>query len=457
MLWLPLAARAEEEPAPSSGDLHVEVTEETMEDVPVTLPGGGNAPEETPETPSPGGAGDAETPAPPPAAVMPNYVVAPAGDAEATYQIEEGSWVDGTLTEAFRAVSDGGTIKLLRDKDATLLGDGHSVCLERGSILVDGTGKLNLGREGESGTLIISSKDDPNCIINLRGSGTLHMYEGVTLGPSRAGGQPAGVFLEQNASFTMHGGTIKDCENWAAVTGGVMVTGDARFTMEGGEIRNCKGYLGDAVGLNPGTAIGPDTSGNASFVMTGGKITNCTDVSNGGGAVFAYTARAVTVDIRGGEITGCSTTAGNGGGLFLYVNNRNATVNLSGVPISGCTARHGGALALLRTCKATIGDGTVLRDNIPTAPRISNPSGITTSPGPSSIMGCCTVSLPPGGTRSGPRCSGTGRWPSGGNLPTGSMKTAPRCPTAAVWGTGSASVPSNLPVCLRDWNPCPWM
>lgn len=378
MLWLPLAARAEEETAPSSGDLHVEVTEETMEDVPVALSGGGNAPEETPEPSSPGGAGDAETPAPPPAAVMPTYVVAPAGDAEATYQIEGGSWVNGTLTEAFRAVSDGGTIKLLRDvtvnnndntalllrdKAATLLGDGHSVCLERGSILVDGTGKLNLGREGESGTLIISSKDDPNCIINLRGSGTLHMYEGVTLGPSRAGGQPAGVFLEQNSSFTMHGGTITDCENWAAVTGGVMVTGDARFTMEGGEIRNCKGYLGGAVGLNPGTAIGPDTSGNASFVMTGGKITNCTDVSNGGGAVFAYTARAVTVDIRGGEITGCSTTAGNGGGLFLYVNNRNATVNLSGVTISGCTARHGGALALLSTCKATIGDGTVLRDN----------------------------------------------------------------------------------------------
>lgn len=250
-----------------------------MEDVPVALPGGGNVPEETPEPSSPGGAGDAETPAPPPAAVMPTCVVAPTGGAEATYQIEGGSWVNGTLTEAFRAVSDGGTIKLLRDvnvnnndntalllrdKAATLLGDGHSVCLERGSILVDGTGKLNLGREGESGTLIISSKDDPNCI-------------------------------------------------------------------------------------------------------------------------------------------------------------------------------------------------TVLRDNIPTAPRISNPSGITTSPGPSSIMGCCTVSLPPGGTRSGPRCSGTGRWPSGGNLPTGSMKTAPRCPTAAVWGTGSASVPSNLPVCLRDWNPCPWM
>lgn len=371
MFWLPLAAWAEGGATPSSGDLHVEVTEETAEDVSAALPGGGNVPEETAEMPLPGGAEGAETPALDPATGAPRYIVAPTEDAEATYQIEGGNWVNGTLTEAFRSVCDGGTIKLLRDvtinnndntalllrdKTATLLGADHAVCLERGSLLVDGTGTLNLGREGEEGTLGISSKDDPNCIINLRGSGAVHMYEGVTLGPSRAGGQPAGVFLEQQSSFTMHGGTITDCENWAAVTGGVLIAGNARFTMEGGEIRNCKGYLGGAVGLNPGTAIGPDVSGNAAFVMTGGKITNCTDISNGGGAVFAYTARAITVDIRGGEITGCSSTAGNGGGLFLYVNNNSATVNLSGVTISGCTAKHGGALALLAT--AALPSGT---------------------------------------------------------------------------------------------------
>ena len=70
-------------------------------------------------------------------------------NAEVLYETGDGQWHTGTLAEAFDEV-DGGTIKLLRDitvnnnnntafllnKTVTLLGENHSICLERGSIVM---------------------------------------------------------------------------------------------------------------------------------------------------------------------------------------------------------------------------------------------------------------------------------------------------------------------------------
>ena len=68
----------------------------------------------------------------------------------------------------------------------------------------------------------------------------------------------------------------------------------------------------------------------------------------------------------------------------------------------------------------------------PTAHRTSSPSGITTSPGPSSITACFTACLPPDGTPPGPEGSGSGRWLSAGSLPSGLTATARHCPMAAA-------------------------
>lgn len=313
---LPVVALAEaSEDQPPPGNEMVSVTEEEMGDIAVEGFGAGSQPEseeetlpateedkeapveeEAEETP----ASDTE-PAEAPIGVLSDTVL-PAEEADAAYQTADGMWVTGSVTEAVNQVMDGGTIKLLRDvtvnhndnvalliqdKEVTILGEGHTLCLERGSLTLRETGRLHLGQPGYRESLTITSQDDSNCIVYMTGHAKLEMHDGVTLGPSRAGGQPAGVYLDSDASFIMHGGQIRDCENWASVSGGVLLAGNASFEMEDGIIENCTGYTG--------------------------------------GALLAYTASAVQVDITGG-------------GIYLYVNSSSARINLSGVTISGCKA-----------------------------------------------------------------------------------------------------------------------
>ena len=300
---------------------------------------------------------------------------------EAEYETAPGVWESGSLIQAVENVYSGGKIKLLmdvsvggsgdfalriQDKALSILGEGHKICLKNGSISVGNGGALNLGEEGYGNGLTLYSEDDTRPILYLQGNGQLNMYGGVTLGPSRAGGQAAGVYVTGDAVFNMHGGLITDCVNWASISGGVSITGCASFNMIGGRIQNCSGYEGGAVGINPNGPIGSDPSGEASFVMTGGEIVNCTDNYYGGGAFFVNTSKAVNVDIRGGTISGCSAQGGSGkygGAIALWISNPNAKVNISGVNINGNSASHGGGVFINSSAKVNIGAGTVISGN----------------------------------------------------------------------------------------------
>ncbi|MEI3579397.1 MAG: hypothetical protein V8Q30_05145 [Acutalibacteraceae bacterium] len=211
----------------------------------------------------------------------------------------------------------------------TILGEGHTLCLERGSLTLRETGRLHLGQLGYRESLTITSQDDSNCIVYMTGHAKLEMHDGVTtLGPSKAGGQPAGVYLDSDASFIMHGGQIRDCENWASVSGGVLIAGNASFEMEDGVIENCTGYTGGAVVLNPFRSHGGDNTGNCRFRMSRRvKIRNRSSRIRGGGALLAYTASAVQVDITGGTINKIVLPENaSGGGIYLYVNSSSARI-----------------------------------------------------------------------------------------------------------------------------------
>lgn len=304
---------------------------------------------------------------------------------EAEYETKPGVWESGSLIQAVENVYSGGKIKLLMDvsvegrgdfalriegKALSILGEGHKICLKNGSISVGNGGALNLGEEGYGNGLTLYSEDDTRPILYLQGNGQLNMYGGVTLGPSRAGGQAAGVYVTGDAVFNMHGGLITDCVNWASISGGVSITGCASFNMSGGRIENCSGYEGGAVGINPNGPIGSDPSGEASFVMTGGEIVNCTDNDYGGGAFFVNTSKAVNVDIRGGTISGCSAQGNsekNGGAIALRLSNSNSRVNISGVHIDGCSASRGGGLFIDSSATVNIGPNTVISNNTASA------------------------------------------------------------------------------------------
>ena len=311
-------------------------------------------------------------------AVLTNSALASADAPETEYDAGGGSAVQGTLLEALEKVADNGTIKLLQNieltcgvfniserKTVTILGEGHTIDLKNGSLSLGGSFVLNLGADDYENTLVIKSSDDTRCILGVGGNATLNMYDGVTLGPSRSGGQAAGVQLSDEAAFNMYGGVIKDCENWASVGGGVVVTDSSTFNMYDGLIENCSGYQGGAICLGPSRPLGGHSDGPMRLNISGGIIRGCTDMWFGGGAIFASSDFAASISINGLTISECgakNTTYGYGGAIFLYMTDSNAKVEISDLTITGCEAAYGGGIFIYEG-NVTLGENVRIYNN----------------------------------------------------------------------------------------------
>ena len=311
-------------------------------------------------------------------AVLTNSALASADAPETVYDAGDGSAVQGTLLEALEKVADNGTIKLLQNieltcgvfnisksKTVTILGEGHTIDLKDGSLSLGGSFVLNLGAYDYENTLVIKSSDDTRCILGVGDNATLNMYDGVTLGPSRSGGQAAGVQLSDEATFNMYGGVIKDCENWASVGGGVVVTDSSTFNMYDGLIENCSGYQGGAICLGPSRPLGGNSDGPMQLNISGGIIRGCTDMWFGGGAIFASSDFAASISINGLTISECgakNTTYGYGGAIFLYMTDSNAKVEISDLTITGCEAAYGGGIFIYKG-NVTLGENVRIYNN----------------------------------------------------------------------------------------------
>ena len=286
-------------------------------------------------------------------------------DAEATYTTSTGSAEEGSFLEAIANVADGGTITLLKNievdgtvtspisKSFTLLGGGYEINLTNCTLTLAGKTELRLGAEGYERTLKLYSTDDTRAILSLSDSAKLHMYDGVTLGPSTAAGTVGGIHLMNDAEFHMHGGLITDCISLFAISGAVTLSDNSEFYMRDGKIQNCSGMEGGAICMHPSYPIGGHYStGTPTFEMTGGTISNCHDNYYGGGAIYANAGyQGLNINITGGRIENCSadnSSTGYGGAISLWSNN---TFNTK-VSISNLTFYHnsaevcGGALLL---------------------------------------------------------------------------------------------------------------
>ena len=225
----------------------------------------------------------------------------------------------------------------------TILGEDHKLTA---TFYVKNNAVLNLGMDGYSKTLTVSSSRSDYGIIGAMGSCTVNLYDGVTLGPCSRIGSAGGITAESLSVINMYGGTITGCQSHS-VSGGVYITNNAVFNMHGGTIENCTGVVGGAVGMAGGSPLGGSSEGKCQFNMTGGNISNCVDQYRGGGAVNAYTNYPVKMTISGGTIKNCSSSGSFGGGICLVTfSGSGSTFEMNGGTITGnqCPNGYGGGI-----------------------------------------------------------------------------------------------------------------
>lgn len=131
----------------------------------------------------------------------------------------------------------------------------------------------------------------------------------------------SGVYLYQNTSFTMYGGSITKNNVDGYFGGGVYVHNGATFTMYGGDITKNKADYGGGV----------STSGDtANFTMYGGSITE-NHANKSGGGIYSTSNN---ISIYGGSVTNNSVTkTGKAGGIYVSSSDTltvGGNVNISG-------------------------------------------------------------------------------------------------------------------------------
>ena len=262
---------------------------------------------------------------------------------------------------------------LITGGEWTLLGYGKKITLKSKEIAIHNDAVLHLGKNGDpvASALTLISTDDWSSIFDLQDNAKLHMYDGVTAGPSNCINRPGCADLNDNAIFYMYGGTITDCISPYSVAGGVYIKDKSQFHMYGGVIENCSGMEGGAVGIADGTTeIGPNTGSNGLFHMHGGTIKNCIDNYEGGGAVcitlfYGSTTNYGKFIMDGGTITDCKTagTSTKGGGA-IYINAAGAEAKINGGTITkNSTSKAGGGIYVGRGTAAIAAEAAAVYDN----------------------------------------------------------------------------------------------
>ena len=217
----------------------------------------------------------------------------------------------------------------------------------RGSvIMVESGGTLTIADSNTAAPHYFTPDGNGLWVLGKSG-GTETVAGGVITGGTgkpddRYGDKGGGVYIGDNASLIMNGGSIVGCRvaNGGAPEGGgvCLSASNAAFTMnDGAHIIGCwSNYYGGGVG-----------AGYGEFIMNGGSIEDCTaggatSDGNGGGVSISNNSRFI---MEAGEIKRCKVTAeyarpvwGSswGGGVSV-----SGTFEMKGGRITACTAEPG--------------------------------------------------------------------------------------------------------------------
>ena len=237
--------------------------------------------------------------------------------------------VDGTsLIKAFDLIPAGdgvATVNLNNDITVTAAEDGtaeiesgkgyYAYDISNKKFVVEGSGKnINLngnvylrGLGSTAITLknvtVLREKYGTFAIFDMKNTSVLNMEDGTTIGSDdfvTSGGNGAAVFLENNSTFNMKGGTIKNCKSASRAAIGV---DSGTFNMTGGTITGCNG---DSV-TTPSVLIVSNGTAN----LTGGEIKDNGASQAGKGAIvlgsWNNTGKG-TVVVNGTAITNVGMT-----------------------------------------------------------------------------------------------------------------------------------------------------
>ncbi|RGJ07425.1 Spy0128 family protein [Collinsella sp. TM09-10AT] len=193
----------------------------------------------------------------------------------------------------------GKMIKITSDEPHTILATKNSGV----SVLVNVAERASLELSGKAS---LRGRYNKGAIISSRGAVVLSdeavVYDGTTSGDSAGAVDVSG----ENASLTMTGGVIEQCELRHSYCGAVRASSGAHVVMRGGVIRN-NGVVTGATNCYWLTSSGVILWGNARFDMSGGRI----EGNNGyrGSAVLAYGQgkgenQRAKFTMTGGQISG---------------------------------------------------------------------------------------------------------------------------------------------------------
>lgn len=301
--------------------------------------------------------------------------------------------------------------KVTLTEDVTLCLNGHMVTVSGIDIkggtftltdCADQQGTIRGIESATTGVLILGSEDSGTETIS---TASFVMYGGKITGFSNA------VIAKDYSSFTMYGGSItgNSTNSAAAVsgltTGTTLSDNKSTITMYGGEISNNIGETGGGVyvgqnctfTLEGGTISGntasghknqnPTTSGQyamdggggvyldsfGKFNMTGGEISGNTATGNGGGVCVMTYVSMYNVSITGGKITGNTANGGTACGGGIYGGPAKLTIQNTEISGNKCAGSGGGIFA---TKPLTLTDVQVINNTANTANQGSEGGGV---------------------------------------------------------------------------------
>jgi uncharacterized repeat protein (TIGR02543 family) len=306
---------------------------------------------------------------------------------------ETSSGTDWDTAVAAMAISGGGNDKeyyIVVTGDFSIPGN---QTFNASTVNIRGAGTISL-TEGSTGSLLyigtnqtVSLKEthlkghstNNRSLVYVDQNGTFNMTGGTISGNTNTNtdtiNKGGGVYV-YGGTFNMSGGTISDNTNTDTINyaggGGVYVTRSGTFNMSGNAVINGnKAHNGGGVYL-----IVNLNYATATFNMTGGTISNnistATSGNSGGGGIYTagssstYGGTKIIINITSGTISGNSTADANGTyGGGIYLNDGTTTLTMSGGTISGNRAWSGGGVCIANynDITFTMTGGTITGNN----------------------------------------------------------------------------------------------